>query len=341
MKLRYFQARWSAASTVAVAIGALAMNGCAHRPTPNATATARPASIATAAPKLKLGFVTNSRSNFWILAQKGVEQAEADLHNVSVQFIMPPQQTVTTQQKLMDGLLSEGVNGIITDPIDPVGQVPYLNAVAAKTILLIQDSDAPTSNRLCFIGSDNAAAGKMAADLLKEALPHGGDVMVFVGNQQAQNAREREQGLRYALKGSGIRILGVETDHVNMAVAKANVVATLKAHPDIAGMVGLWSYNGPAILSAVQDAHKIGRVKIVCFDDEDDTLRGVKSGAIFGTIVQQPYEFGYVSVKLLVDIARGDKSGVPANKLKIIPTQAVRQDNVDAVIANRDKLRGV
>ena len=49
------------------------------------------------------------------------------------------------------------------------------------------------------------------------------------------------------------------------------------ANPDVAGLVGLWSYNGPAILNAVKDAGKVGKVKIVSFDEEDETLTGVKA----------------------------------------------------------------
>ena len=61
-------------------------------------------------------------------------------------------------------------------------------------------------------------------------------------------------------------------------------------------MVGLWSYNGPAILSAVKEANKVDKVKIIAFDEEDPTLSGIKEGAIYATVVQQPFEFGYKSM---------------------------------------------
>jgi ABC-type sugar transport system substrate-binding protein len=60
---------------------------------------------------------------------------------------------------------------------------------------------------------------------------------------------------------------------------KANAVDTLVKYPDVAGLVGLWSYNDPAITGAVRDAGKVGQVKIICFDEEDETLQGIKEGA--------------------------------------------------------------
>jgi ribose transport system substrate-binding protein len=105
-------------------------------------------------------------------------------------------------------------------------------------------------------------------------------------------------------------------------------------------MVGLWSYNGPAILNAVKDAGKVGQVKIICFDEEDETLAGVKDGAIFATVVQQPFEFGYQSVKLMAQILGGDRSAIPANKQINVPTLVIKKDSVEEFQKKINQLRG-
>ena len=102
--------------------------------------------------------------------------------------------------------------------------------------------------------------------------------------------------------------------------------------------MGLWSYNGPAILSAVKDANKQGQVPIVCFDEEEDTLQGIADGAIHATVVQQPYEFGYQSVRILAALARGDKSVIPADKIFNIPVKIITKDNVQQF---RDNLKSL
>src|SRR5207244_6526779 len=61
-------------------------------------------------------------------------------------------------------------------------------------------------------------------------------------------------------------------------------------------LVGLWAYNPPAILTAVKDADRLGTVKIVGFDENPVTLKGVEDGHIFATVVQDPFNFGYESV---------------------------------------------
>ena len=81
--------------------------------------------------------------------------------------------------------------------------------------------------------------------------------------------------------------------------------------------------------AAVRDSGKLDQVKIVCFDEEEETLRGVQEGHIAGTIVQQPFEFGYQSVKLLAALAKGDQSGVPASKQLIIPVKTITRAEVD------------
>jgi ribose transport system substrate-binding protein len=215
-----------------------------------------------------------------------------------------------------------------------------INTAASQTLVLTQDSDAPDSNRACYIGTDNVEAGRQAGAMLKEALPQGGKIMVFVGVLDAVNAQQRYQGLKEALSGSNIQIIDVRTDNTDRVRAKANAADTLVNNPDIAGMVGLWSYNGPAILSAVKEANKVDKVKIVAFDEEPPTLAGVKEGAIYGTIVQQPFEFGYQSMALMAKFLDGDKSQIPANKQILVPTIMVKKNNIDEFTKKVNELRG-
>src|SRR6188474_630549 len=276
----------------------------------------------------KLAFVTNNAADFWTIARKGCEQADSELGNVDVEFRIPSDGTAAEQRRIVDDLLAKGVSGLAISPVDPVNQTQMINEVAKQILVLTQDSDAPQSDRACYLGTDNVAAGRQAGELIKEALPQGGKIMVFVGKSDARNAQERFQGIKETLQGSMVEILDLRTDDTDRVRAKSNVSDTLVKHADIAGLVGLWSYNGPAILNAVKDAGKVGQVKIICFDEEDETLAGVKDGAIFATVVQQPYEFGYQSVLLMAKILGGDSTAIPTNKQKIIPTLIIQQNNV-------------
>jgi ribose transport system substrate-binding protein len=164
--------------------------------------------------------------------------------------------------------------------------------------------------------------------------------MVFVGVLDASNAQQRYQGLKEALEGSNIKIIDVRTDNTDRVRAKSNAADTIVNNPDIAGMVGLWSYNGPAILAAVKEANKVDKIKIVAFDEEDETLSGVKDGAIYATVVQQPFEFGYRSMELMSKVLNGDKSLIPASKQIFVPTLAIKKADVEEFTRKINQLRG-
>ena len=355
--LHHSPLRWLAFTTCS--LGAFALTGCNSNPgttggggdgagnsgagnssAPAGGNEAQSSSGAAGGKSLRLAFVTNNASDFWTIARKGVEKADAELDNVEVEFKIPAKGTAAEQKRLVDDMLAQGIQGFAISPVDPANQTQLINSAASKALVFTQDSDAPTSNRACYVGTDNRAAGRQAGDLIKRTLPNGGKIMVFVGKIDAQNAKDRFEGIKDSLKGSKVQVLGVRTDDTERGKAKSNVADTLVKEPDLAACVGLWSYNGPAILSAVKAANAVGKVKIIAFDEEDDTLDGVKSGAIAGTIVQQPYEFGYQSIKVLNQALNGDKSAIPASKQIIVPTLVIDKASVDAFRTKITELRG-
>lgn len=282
---------------------------------------------AMAQSKKELALVTNAAADFWTIAKRGVEKAQKEHPDYSMQVVITGQATAAEQRRELDDLLARGVAGVSVSAIDPKNSTEEFNKVAAKAVLFTTDSDAPQSNRVVYIGTDNVAAGRQAGEEIKKALPNGGKVMMFVGTMDADNARERVQGIKDTLKGSKIDILDIRTDGVDFAKAKSNVQDAL-AKGGVDCLVGLYSYNTPQIYSAVKEAGKAGQVKIVGFDEDPQTLRGVADGTIQSTIVQQPYEFGYQSMIDMIKLINGDRSFIPANKLIIIPTRVIEKSNV-------------
>ena len=283
----------------------------------------------SAGKQLRLAFVTNNSADFWTMARRGVEKADAELSDVSAEFRITSDGTAADQKRIIDDLMTKGVDGIAISPVDPQNQTALLNDVAKRALVFTQDSDAPSSDRACYVGTDNVAAGRQAGQLIKDVLPDGGKIMLFVGKLDARNAQDRIQGIKEVLQNSKVQILDTRTDDVDSVRAKSNAADTLVKYPDVKALVGLWSYNGPAILNAVKDAKKVGQVKIVAFDEADETIAGIQDGSIYGTVVQQPFEFGYQAITLMTRALKGDKSFIPANKQIIIPTMVITKTNVD------------
>jgi len=304
------------------------------------TSTAPPA-----AKQSKIVFVSNGVDPFWVICQAGVEQAGRDF-GVDARMMMPSE-GLTDQKRILEDLITKGTDGIAVSPIDPANQTELLNKVAERSKLVTADSDAPEANRLVYIGMSNYEAGRIAAQLMKEALPNGGKVMVFVGRLEQDNAKLRRQGFIDELvgrtpdekrfdpptaqpSGNGFTVLGTLTDQFDRAKAKANVEDSLSKHPDLAGAVGLFAYNPPAIIEALTQAGKAGKVQIIGFDENDATLKGIQDGIVHGTVVQNPYEYGYQSVKMLKEVLAGNAAALPANKYLEVPARKIRKDNVDA-----------
>jgi ribose transport system substrate-binding protein len=304
-----------------------------NTPGGNSTSSANPP-----AKKLKLAFVSNNAANFWTIARAGCNAAAKELGDVDVDFRIPSSGEAAEQQTILNDLVAAGDDGIAVSPIDPANQIDFLNKIAGQTLLICSDSDAADSKRVAYIGTDNEAAGEQAGQLIKDALPNGGKIMLFVGFADAQNAKDRLAGIKKALTGSNIQIIDVRTDDADHVRAQKNAEDTLVAYPDVAALVGLYSYNGPAILNAVRNAKKTGQVKIVSFDDDDDTLAGIASGDIFGTIVQQPYEFGKQAIERMDKYLHGDKTQLDGKMY--IPTQAIKKDSVADYQAKKKQLLG-
>ena len=279
--------------------------------------------------KVKLGFVCNNASDFWARVRRGCDFAAQNVGNVEVYFHTLSDSTVAAQQQIVSNLVASGVDGVAISPIDADSQTEFLNSVAAKTLLVCMDSDAEGSKRVSFIGTDNVTAGKRAAELLETALPEGGKVALFVGYTSAQNARDRIEGLQAGLNGSNIEIVDTFVDESKSALAEKNPLDALAKYPDLAGMVGLWSYNGLAIVKALRSAGKTGQVKIVCFDDDKDTLAGIVNGEIYGTIVQRPYYIGSVTTSRMAQYLRGDKTQLAGEKV-FFPANVITKDNIAA-----------
>ena len=291
-----------------------------------------------AADKKTLAFVVNVPADFWTIARAGTNKAQAELPNYNIEFYIPGEMSAAAQKKILEDLLARGVAGVAISPVNPDDSTAILNEVASKAVLITHDADAPKSNRLMYVGTDNVAAGRQAGELMKKALPNGGKAMLFVGTMDAANARERSQGIKEAIAGTNIEIIDIRTDGGDQAKAKANVEDTLTKYPDIDLLVGLWAYNTPQIYNAVKALGKAGSVKIVGFDEDQQTLKGIAEGVIDGTVVQQPYEFGYQSMINMAKIIEGDKSVIPENKLQIVPTQIIDKSNVKEFGENLKKV---
>ena len=346
-----------------LAVAAVSLSSCGETASDGVTdpTVASAAHRGNANARIRVGFVTNCAVEFWAVAEVGA-QAAAKANDVDVLVRMPPKATTEEQKRYLEDLVSTGVSGIAISPIDPDNMTSLLDGIAEHCNLITHDSDAPMSKRLCYIGVENYEAGRLCGQLLEEAMPDGGPIVIIVGTLDQDNARHRRQGVidqllgrepdasRFdaidaVLKNDKWDIRATSTDGMKAPKCKEVIQAWLARWSDLKGMVGLFAYEPPVILDAVQEAGRLGQIKIVGFDEDDRTLLGIKEGHIHGTVVQNPYEYGRQSVELLAKLAREPdaekrKALLPESGVIVIPARQIRKDNVDAFRIDLNKKLG-
>ena len=293
----------------------------------------------------RYAFVTNCTVPFWKIGEAGALAASEDL-GVGVEVHMPPSGAVAEQRNILQDVHTRGFDGIAVSPIDPANQTSMLDELAADLHLITHDSDAPDSKRRVYVGVDNYAAGRMAGKLVEEAMPEGGKVVIFIGSLDQDNGKRRRQGVidelldrsddpdRFdpqdaAFEGDRYHILPTIVDGIDPVVAKNAAEDMLNKHPDLGCMVGLFENEPPLILDAVRAAGRLDEIAIVAFDENDRTLQGIADGEIHGTIVQDPYRYGYESIRILHSLHEGDESVLPESGFLSIPARAIRKDDVE------------
>jgi ribose transport system substrate-binding protein len=278
---------------------------------------------------------------------------------------MPPSEggRAANQKRVLEQLVSKGVDGIAVSPVDPANQTDILNEIGAKTKYITHDSDAPETNRLLYIGMSNYDAGRMAGELVKTAIPNGGKIVIFIGSLEQHNARLRRQGLidevldrshdetRYDQPGREIgndryTFLDTRVDDFDDTRKKELPEQALAKFAQIDCMVGLFEYNPPFIFDALESAGKLGKIKVVGFDENQRTLEEIKTGNCVGTVVQNPYQYGYKSVEVLSRLLRGDESDlksqfmdIPARKIVAENVQQF-QDELEAMVSGKSHASG-
>jgi ribose transport system substrate-binding protein len=297
-------------------------------------------------PKPRVVLVTSDQP-YWDLVIKGAKEA-ADQYDVklTVHRVKPD---IDAQTQIIRGLVDQKFDGVAVSPIDPAAQAAVLAQIAGAHTLVTFDSDSPASQRLCFVGTDNYAAGRLCGQKVREALPDGGDVLISIGNLEKENGQRRRQGVidelldspfkpdndmtpadATALKGPHQTVAATIVDGNDSAKATELVAAALKSNPNVKCVVGLNAYSTPAILKALEQSGQLGKVKIVGFDNHPDTLTGIDSGNVFATIVQDQFGCGFHTVRILAETARGDRSGLPMFQRRTLPVEIITKENLQA-----------
>ncbi|HEY3611832.1 MAG TPA: substrate-binding domain-containing protein [Pseudonocardiaceae bacterium] len=252
---------------------------------------------------VNIAMVVNVAADYWKAGQVGFVKGCADLGIAGGRctYFAPPNGKLTEQSSELETLRSQGITGYSLSAIDPTSAAGTIHTdVAHGVSVLAVDSPLPgTDAASLYLGTPNYTAGMQAGTAMKQVLGGKGKVAILVGSLTAANATQRIQGFEDALKGTSITVAQKVNDNLSASTATSDAETILANNPDINGLYGVYSYDGPALAQAVTAAGKTSSVRIVSDDSDAQTLGFIRSGVISGTVVQMPYQQGYTGAFIL------------------------------------------
>jgi ribose transport system substrate-binding protein len=225
--------------------------------------------------------------------------------NVNIIIKAPDEAYLEQQIRMMENLIKQHVDGIAIDPVDAAALTPYINkAISAGIKVVCFDSDAPQSNRLSYIGTDNVAAGKHMGEVIARLLNGRGMIIADTGMESMLNLRQRSDGMMQYLKQyPDIVLLQENMNEGDAAKALTDIEHLIDEHPHFDAFVGMDSLSGPASIF-VWKAMGLKKTAIT-FDAMPDILEGIKNGQITSAISQREFLWGQLIVTRLNEACDG------------------------------------
>jgi ribose transport system substrate-binding protein len=293
-------------------------------------------------PEVRIAFVTAGSGPYWQLIANGARAAAED-QNVDLLIEMPKEaESVEQQTEILSDIDVKAVDGVAVSPLDAEGQTALINELAEDVFVITVDSDAPKSKRMSYVGTSNLQAGRRSARLVREAIPDGGKVAVAMSNETKDNMIERRAGFEETIAEPAIGADGEPVDATYEVVdflidggseerCRELVTKLLADHPDLACLVGMNSRHGAFFLDVLEDEDKLGKIALVVFDEQEETLDGIEAGHIYASVVQDPYLSGYEAVRTLAVLCRGNETQRPlagSYSTFSVATSSVTKDNL-------------
>lgn len=300
---------------------ALLLAACAPKP----AATQAPAQPAASSDKPLYVFLPKGLDNpYWDNCRKGMESEMKKL-GVNAEFIGPEKSDATLQVGVIESVIARKPAAIAISPNDPATVNDLIAKATAQGIKVITwDADAPDSQRILYIGTDNYNAGGTAAETLSKVLNGKGKVAILNGALTALNAQQRTNGFKdwMAKNAPGIEIVDDQPTNDDANTSASVAEAILQAHPDLAAFYGVTGNGVPGAYVAVKGANKCGTVHIVGFDVVPQGIEAMKAGCVDALISQRPFGMTAQALDVMVDLVNGktyDKKNIDTGVEVVFP----------------------
>lgn len=274
--------------------------------TPQATEAGKEEAPAPEAAEELYGMVVFLKgSEFFNWAYKGMLDAAARIGaQVKTELQGPAEWDASLEARAIDELVAKGATGIVATAGDATAMNASIDkAIDAGVPVILFDSDAPASKRVCFASTNQYAAGYEAGKAMADWGAKKVAISTFIGPDHLQ---KRVNGFQDALAefASDAEIVQIVNDEGKVDVAETQLTALLQANPDIDGIFAAHGNPGPGAAAAVRTVGRVGEVQIMGFDFGLPNIELIEKDEMRGTVGQNPYLMGYTSMLLAYGAAQ-------------------------------------
>lgn len=263
---------------------------------------------------LRLGVVIQSiETPFMASILQEILNARSEMRKMGVELVVLHQETICLQQQLdyLDELERQGVDGIALTPVEDEQIMEKIDALAANNIPVVTfNTDTPGSKRLCYVGQDNYLSGRACAGLMNMLLGGQGTVLMLSGHFSNLSHRRRIDGFQSEIHSRypGISLLPLERGNDDRQLCYDCVHRILDAHENINGIY--LAANGQAgVCDALREYDQQGKLRFICHDLFDDTVRGLRDGSIDFVVDQNAAQQAVRPLEILVNyLLTGERS---------------------------------
>jgi ribose transport system substrate-binding protein len=244
----------------------------------------------------------NTALPYWQEAEAGLDDAAKQM-GVKAELVGPAAFSVDDELKAFQQAVAQKPSGIMLSAANPdIFKAPISEAIQQGIPVICVDADSPDSKRLMFVGTDNFRAGQESGKRMAEVLGGKGSVVIISVPSQF-NISERMRGVTEALKKfPAVKITKTIDDKGDPRVADDAVAALLHGKDKPDGIISLEASGGSGAADALHVVSLEGKIPVVTFDKDPETLDWIQRGAITATVVQKPYVMSYYGLKFLDDL---------------------------------------
>jgi ribose transport system substrate-binding protein len=273
----------------------------------------------------------STETEFWLSVFAGAEAAAAE-YNMNLKIVGPKtEEDYETQNQMVADTVEDGTEALIFSAIHYDKNAAAIDAASQSGVEIVAiDSNVASDAVSTYIGTDNYAAGQMAAQAALERVDGQLNIGIVNYDISSANGQEREQGAVDLLNSSGrARVVAVINTLAEAQQAKDDTLSLLEQYPEINVLLAFNEPTSVGAAMAIQELACEDSIFLVGFDSNVASVDGLQDGSVDALVVQNPYAMGYLGVESAYKLLNG--KGNELEKIVDTSTQIVDRENLFSI----------